>query len=71
MRITNSQPRQGTWYKRTLVKIMARDGTLIDSFQVPKFWGVKYCQDHPTGEYGKRFSAAIAKCAEYERDCAV
>ncbi len=65
---TNSQPRQGTWYRRTLVTIMADDGTLIDAFEVPKFWGTKYCVDHPTGYYGQRYQAAIAKCKKYEAD---
>ena len=66
MKITSSGPNNRTWYDYTLLKIMADDGTLIDSFQVPKYMAEKYCRNHPTGEYGKRYARAIRKCAEYE-----
>lgn len=38
------------------------DGELKDRFVVPSMYGAKrYCQQHPSGEYGKRYFANIEK----------
>ena len=56
---TNGNSRNGI--KGTRLSIWGDEGNLVDRFEVPVKFGHarEYCEDHPTGKYGTRYTAAI------------
>jgi len=53
----------------TRLSIWSDDGILQDRFEVPVKFGRarEYCENHPTGIYGLRYTAAINAVQAYER----
>lgn len=63
MRITNTNGNKANGIKGSRVTIYADDGSIVDRFEVPTMYikAQTYCERHPSGEYGKRYTAAISK----------
>ena len=62
MKTTETHGNAKNGIKGTKLSIWNWRGKLVDSFVVPvRFGAKKYCTDHPTGKYGKRYSKAVGK----------
>jgi len=61
MRTTETNENSRNGIKGTRLSIWDDAGNLIDRFEVSVKFGRarEYCEDHPTGEYGKRYAKAI------------
>jgi len=59
MRITETHGNSRNGIKGSRLSIYTESGELIDRFTVPAWYGLAYCQKHPTGTYGQRLSAAV------------
>lgn len=61
MRITNTNGNQRNGIRGSRVTIYDNDNNIVDRFVVPTMYcnAAQYCYRHPTGQYGKRFFAAI------------
>lgn len=43
---------------RSIITVADRNNNLVDQFAVPNQSGIKYCLDHPNGQYYRRLKAA-------------
>jgi hypothetical protein len=59
---TNGNARNGI--RGTRLSIWDENDNLVDRFEVPVKFGRarEYCEAHPTGEYGQRFTKAVESC---------
>ena len=50
--------------KGSRVTVRDSQGRLVDRFEVPARNGRRYCEQHPTGQYGQRYQQAIAQALQ-------
>jgi len=61
MKVTCTNGSNSNGIRGSRITIYNSDGTIQDRFVVPKHFGIRYCQKHPTGEYGERYFEGLRK----------
>ena len=68
MRVTQTNGNSVNRIRGCRITVWTDSGEIVDRFSVTSMYGgVNYCEKHPTGVYGKRFSAAIDRAREIDR----
>lgn len=64
MEILTNGPKNGRKYPIITIKAL---GKVVDSWEVPKYQAIKYCESHPDGKHGKRFAEAVRIAKEKDK----
>jgi hypothetical protein len=57
----------GSPFTGSRITIRTASGSVVDSFEVPSWYGMRYLQQHPAGTYGRRFAQALERARELEQ----
>jgi hypothetical protein len=58
---------RGASFSGSRVTIRTASGSVVDVIYVPSWYGLRYLRQHPSGTYGRRFSAACARARELDQ----
>jgi hypothetical protein len=58
---------RGSSFSGSRVTIRTDSGLVVDTFDIPSFYGLRYLAQHKAGAYGRRFSAACARARELDQ----